>query len=158
MRIRTVNTSDYDYIVSVVDDWWDGRSMQRMLPRLFFDHFQDTTLVVEHNCDIAGFLTGFISPTQTSTAYIHFVGVAPSHRGQGVGRSLYNRFFELVGESCCDVRCVTAPTNKDSIAFHRNLGFEIEPSVDYMEHVPYFPDYDGPGEHRVLFRRALVSG
>ena len=80
-------------------------------------------------------------------AYIHFVGVSPEHRGEGIGRTLYERFFDEVREQGRSVvRCVTSPANEGSVAFHEALGFEVDRVV---------PDYDGPGEDRVLLVRAL---
>ena len=43
-------------------------------------------------------------------------------------------------------RCVSAPVNEGSIAFHRRLGFEIEAEV---------ADYDGAGEARALLGKRL---
>ena len=41
VQIRTATPSDYERIVAVVDDWWGGRNMRPLLPRLFLDHFAD---------------------------------------------------------------------------------------------------------------------
>ena len=69
------------------------------------------------------------------------------HRGEGLGRALYERFFEEVrGQGRSVVRCVTSPGNAESVAFHEALGFEVERVV---------PDYDGPGEDRVLLVKRL---
>ena len=60
-------------------------------------------------------------------AYIHFVGVSPDRRGAGLGRHLYERFFDDVrARGRTPVHCVTSPANEGSVAFHRALGFEVE--------------------------------
>ena len=41
VKIRNLSPSDYDAIIRVVDDWWGGRRMASMLPRLFFEHFTE---------------------------------------------------------------------------------------------------------------------
>ena len=46
-----------------------------------------------------GFVCGFLSQTDPEEAYIHFVGVSPEHRGGGVGRTLYERFFAEVRDA-----------------------------------------------------------
>ncbi len=46
--------------------------------------------------ELAGFHWGFLSQTYPEQAYIHFVGVAPEHRGAGLARELYDRFFAAV--------------------------------------------------------------
>jgi ribosomal protein S18 acetylase RimI-like enzyme len=146
VRIRPAEPNDHAPVVAVVDDWWGGRAMAAMLPRLFFVHFHDTSFVAEDDeGGIAGFLCGFRSQTYADEAYIHFVGVAPAQRGSGLGRELYERFFAAVAPRRV-VRCVTSPANESSLAFHRALGFEVERVVD---------DYDGRGEPRALLRKTL---
>lgn len=127
-----------------------------MLPRLFFEHFCDTSSVLEEDGRVVAFLIGFLSQNQPTEAYIHFVGVHPNRRQRGCGRLLYERFFEqarLAGRSV--VRCVTSPTNTGSIAFHTRMGFQVEPGKAEREGVPYDPDHDGPGEDRVCFLRKI---
>src|SRR5688572_13356341 len=113
--------------------------MAPMLPKLFFLHFEGTSFVAEReDGGLAGFLVGFLSQTKPEEAYVHFLGVAPDERGSGIGRDLYETFFESArahGRSV--VRCVTSPANEASVDFHRALGFDVE----RVAH-----DYDGPGE------------
>lgn len=147
--IRPAQPSDYGRVIGRVNAWWGGRDMAPMLPRLFFVHFEGTSFVVDDDAgQLAGFLIGFLSQTDAAEAYIHFVGVAPNERGQGLGRALYERFFaEASRNGRTVVRCVTSAANEGSVAFHRALGFEIERVVE---------DYDGPGEDRALLVRTLA--
>jgi hypothetical protein len=55
------------------------------------------------------------------------------------------------------VLAVTAPTNLGSIAFHTRMGFSFLPGPDSQGRVPYSPDYDGPSEDRVRFRKPLLD-
>src|SRR6185437_13276844 len=96
IAIRHAEPSDYGRVAAVVDEWWGGRSMAAMLPKLFFVHFRDTSFVAEEDGELAGFLCGFRSQTFDDEAYVHFVGVSPSCRTAGLGRALYERFFEAV--------------------------------------------------------------
>lgn len=148
MNLRTLTPSDYDPIVSVVNDWW-GRPIAGSLPRLFFDHFFASSLVASTpDLPLAGFLVGILSPSAPTQAYIHFVGVAPTARSAGIGRSLYNAFFDLARtDGRAAVSCITAPTNSASIAFHRRMGFTVTG--------PH-PAYDGPGKDMVKFTRLLT--
>ena len=146
VEIRTAAPDDYERIVAVVDHWWGGRSMRPLLPRLFLDHFADTSLVVEDDGRLEAFLVGFLSPSRPDEAYIHFVGVRPGCRRSGLARALYERFFELArAGGRTRVRCVTSPVNEGSVAFHRKLGFDDE----------LVPEYDGPGADRVSFTKRL---
>jgi ribosomal protein S18 acetylase RimI-like enzyme len=148
VTVRHAKPSDYGRVIGRVNVWWGGRDMAPMLPRLFFLHFEGTSYVAEdEEGDLAAFLCGFLSQTDPEEAYIHFVGVSPDRRGQGLGRTLYERFFAEAREHGRSVvRCVTSPTNERSLAFHRALGFEVDRVV---------PDYDGPGEDRAVLVKRL---
>lgn len=155
-RVRNARSSDYSPIVSVLDAWWGGRRMSDMLPRLFFTHFCETCFVAELDSKIIGFLIGFLSQSHSAEAYIHFVGVHPDFRKQGVGSALYGQFFQVAQKfGRVRIKCVTSPVNKSSIAYHLGIGFEAEPSGTQEDGVPYHLDYDGVGEHRVLFVKHL---
>jgi len=76
------------------------------------------------------------------------VGVTPEDRGDGLGRALYERFFEEARTNGRTVvRCVTSPVNEGSLAFHEAMGFEVERVVE---------DYEGPGEDRALLVKQLT--
>jgi len=157
ITIRHAKPSDYGRVIGRVNVWWGGRDMAPILPKLFFLHFEGTSFVAEdEDDDLVGFLCGFLSQTSDDEAYIHFVGVHPDYRKEGVGRMLYERFFETArahGRNI--VRCVTAPVNKTSIAFHLRMGFEAEPQPTALDGIPYAQDYDGPGGDRVLLVKRL---
>ena len=97
MNVRHAEPADYGRVIGRVNAWWGGRDMAPMLPRLFFVHFEGTSYVVDdEDGQLAAFLIGFLSQTRDDEAYIHFVGVSPEHRGAGLGRILYERFFQDV--------------------------------------------------------------
>ncbi|HTR33153.1 MAG TPA: GNAT family N-acetyltransferase [Gaiellaceae bacterium] len=144
--IRHAEPEDFRAVQAVIDEWWGGRQMAAMLPKLFFVHFRDTSFVAERGGRIVGFLCGFRSQTFADEAYVHFVGVDPAERGSGLGRMLYERFFAAVAPRTT-VRAVTSTVNERSVAFHRAIGFEVE-RVD--------EEYDGRGEPRVLLVRRLA--
>ena len=148
MTIRHAEPADHARVAAVIDEWWGGRRMRDMLPRLFFTHFHDTSFVAEdEKGGLTGFICGFLSQTYPEEAYIHFVGVARERRGAGLARELYETFFAAVqAHGRTTVRCVTSPANSGSLAFHHRLGFEVEAEVE---------NYDGAGESRVLLRKAL---
>lgn len=147
ITLRTARASDYDGIIAVADDWW-GRPVHGALPRLFLDHFHNTSLIAgRFSGELAGFLVGFGSPAQRDCAYIQFVGVAPKERRSGLARSLYRAFFEMAAaDGRSVVRAVTAPVNSASIAFHTAMGFTVTGPVD---------GYNGPSSAMILFERRL---
>lgn len=155
--IRLAAPSDYQNVISVVNDWWGGRNVKDMIPRLFFTHFTSTSLIAESEGCVVGFLTGFLSQTFPDQAYIHFIGIHPDYRKQGLAADLHARFYAIAREHGRRfVRCVTSPANKASIAFHLRMGFAIEPGNKVTEGVAYTENYDGPGGgDRVLFLKSL---
>lgn len=156
IELRNIKTSDFDPIISVVNDWWGGREVSGLLQMLFFKHFSSTSFVAEIDGEMVGFLVGFLSQDFENEAYIHFIGVHPEFRKDGVARTLYEKFFEAVKkENRNIVRCLTSPINKTSIAFHTKMGFTIEPQELVVEGIPVAKDYDGRDQDRVLFVKNL---
>ena len=157
MRIRTLRTEDYNYIINRVNDWWGGRNMAPGLPSLFLEHFAGTSLAAEDDQGrIIGFVVGFMSPQHPDEAYIHYTGVEPAHHGRGIGSSLYEAFYEIARQNGRSrVSCITSPVNKASIAYHTRIGFEILPSSEYEEGVPVHRGHNGPGKDMVLFQKRI---
>ena len=146
MKTRHIVETDYAKVIAVLNDWWGGRQMTHLLPRLFFEHFQSTSFIVEDNGELAAFIIGFVSQTNRQEAYIHFVGVNPTYRKQGLAKELYELFFTTVKQLGCHVvRCITTPVNEGSIAFHQSMGFSIILGKDYA----------GEGQDRILFSREI---
>ncbi|MGD1221966.1 N-acetyltransferase family protein [Streptomyces krungchingensis] len=148
---------DHARVLGVLDAWWGGLkgpagALERalLLPRLYFQHFTTTGFLVERDGgEVAAFLVGFLSQTESDAAYVHFVGVDPRLHGQGIGRVLYRAFFTLArSHGRRYVHCVTSPQNTASRAFHTRLGF-TESAVK--------ADYDGPGLDRVAFTLDLSA-
>ena len=96
MLTREFTKTDYDYIVSVLDQWFGGLSHDRAHP-VFFYELGSKALIAEEFGEVVGFLLGFTTeavPPEPVTGYIHFVGIKPESRRQGVGRLLYDTFIK----------------------------------------------------------------
>ena len=155
--MRQLQESDYPVIVSKLDEWWGGRSMTGLLPRLFFQHFNDSSWVIEDHGEVVGFLVGFWSQTYRDTGYIHFAGVHPAYRSQGLGGQLYEQFFQAMRDTGRHiVEAVTSPVNRRSVAFHTHLGFTMVPGDGVVDSIPVHRNYDGRGGDRVIFRKVLA--
>jgi len=98
MKIRSVEGADYYVISLLINEWWNGRQMSDMLPKLFFDHFQNTSFIAEEKGEIIGFLIGFLSQSHMNEAYIHFVGVHPEYRGKKIGKHYIVIFLILLNK------------------------------------------------------------
>ena len=147
-RSGTPSLRDYARVIAVIDEWWGGRAMAAMLPKLFFVHFRDTSFVAEDD-GRARRRSSAASARRRTTTRRTSTSSASTRRiaGSGLGRELYERFFAAVAPRTI-VRAVTAPVNERSVAFHQALGFEVE-RVD--------EDYDGRGEARVLLDQTPLT-
>lgn len=155
-QVRMARAEDYANIADRVDAWSRGRFVGVALPRSFFQHFADTSLLLFEAGELAGVLVGFRSQAQPRVGYVHFLAIAPGSRRQGNGRVLYEAFCRRAQElGCAEVQAIAPPVNSSLIAFHRQLGFEVVDGGGFNCGIAVFRDYAGPGQHRVLFRKAL---
>jgi L-amino acid N-acyltransferase YncA len=159
IELRRPVEADHARLIGQVDEWWGGRKVHALLPRLWLQHFTATSWVAEDaDGRLVGFLVGFVSPDRPDEGYVHMVGVSPNHRRSGLGRTLYERFFDDVrGRGVRSVTAVTWPGNRASVAFHRAMGFTPSEGsgTQNLYGTPAFADYDADGEDRVVFSRAL---
>jgi ribosomal protein S18 acetylase RimI-like enzyme len=127
IKIRNAKSTDYQRIISVMPEWWGGRDLTSLLPDLFLIHFSNTCFMVEKGDELIGFLVGFLSQSHLDEAYIHFVGVHPGFRKVKIGKTLYERFFEICRKNDrFVVRSCTSLVNIDSVNFHTRMGFQVE--------------------------------
>lgn len=162
--LRQATVSDHSVIVECVQRWWadsrspaQARELSLLLPKLFLQFFSSTSLVLEDEAGIRAFLVGFYAADNDDEAYIHFVGVDPTLRGQGAARRLYETFFQRATEAGrTEVRAITSPANTGSIAFHQAMGFILESGDRVVDGLPVHSDYDGPGQDRVCFHKKIA--
>jgi GNAT superfamily N-acetyltransferase len=156
LHIRHLQPDDYELVSPIVDEWWGGRPVRALLPRLFFEHFNNTSFAVGPPKSAQAFLIGFQSQSFRRVGYIHFAGVNPAMRGKGFGRLLYENFFKAAATlGCTEVQCITSPINTGSIAFHQKMGFMLHQGNGEANGIPVVLNYAGEGQHRILFRRPL---
>jgi GNAT superfamily N-acetyltransferase len=159
IAFRRPTEADYATIIRVIDDWWGGRNLSQLLPRLWLQHFTGTSWIAETaDGRLAGFLVGFLSPDHEDTAYCHMIATNPNLRRHGLGRALYERFFidaRAAGRTV--VKAVTWPGNRVSISFHRSIGFEVDesPGSQRLYGTPAQAGYDFDREDRAILVRGI---
>ena len=158
-RLRRPVEADHRRLVGQLDDWWGGRRLHPLFLRMWFQHFTGTSWVAE---DVEGtpigFLVGFISPDHPDRAFIHLVATSPNHRHRGLGRTLYEQFFDdVTRRGVRRVDAVTWPGNRASVSFHQAMGFSLDdgPGTQRLYGTPAYPDYEADGDDRVVFSREL---
>lgn len=159
LKIRKSRPSDHENVISVMPNWWEGRDLTSAVLKIFFVHFGNTTYIAELNDDMVGFLVGFLSQSDESVGYIHFAGVHPNHRKIGVGRFLYQKFYDFcIARNRSIIKSCTSPINKLSIDFHLRMGFVIEPGDGVVDGVPVTMNFLRKNDPKVLFRKELNKG
>ena len=155
---RTAEPEDAVPVRVALDDWWEKRLHHCVQPQLF-EHYGDTTLIVEADGDLVGFLVGWLSQRFPEVAYVHFMGVRQDHRRCGLGLELYRRFAAMGREHGRTVlRAETGAFNRRSVAFHRSIGFTIEPGDEIVDGVAVHHDAIGIGGDYVVFSMDLRTG
>ena len=97
-------------------------------------------------------MIGFRSPSIANEGYIHFAGVHPDYRGIGIGEFLYDRFFGICKENGRNIiKACTSPVNKESIEFHRKIGFNISKGNAEIDGIQVTLDYNKSDDPKVLF-------
>ena len=159
LAFRHPTEADHARIVGLVDEWWGGRRMRALLPRLWFQHFAGTSWIAEApDGRLAGFVVAFISQDDPTTGYVHMIAADPNTRRGGIGRALYERVFDdLRARGVRQVIAITWPGNRQSVSFHRAIGFRVDdgPGTQNLYGTPAYADYDGDGDDRVVFVRDL---
>lgn len=156
MHIRRAQSEDYYAVKQVINEWWGGRDMAGKLPKFLFDHFQETSFIAEEKGRMTGFLVGFLSQTRTDGAYIHFAGVHPENRGEGIAEDLYDAFCDCaLDEGRSIIQAVTSPVNEGSAAFHQAMGFTLVAGDKTENGLPVHTDYEGEKQDRILFEKHL---
>ncbi len=144
MQTRPLEKADYDRIVSVIDAWWEGPTSALAHPIFFYELGRLARVVVDGD-ELVGFLLGFAAP-ETSSGYVHLVGIHPEHRRRGVARLLYTAFEDDCRDAgCIRLKAITTLGNDGSVRFHEALGWSVAQVADYA----------GPGRTRVLFEKGL---
>lgn len=159
-EISELKESDFSYISENLDSWWGGRNMSPMLPKLWFKDFSNTSFVIRgENLKPIAFLVGYISQTDKTKAYVHFIGVDPEHRSEGLGKSLYEAFeTKVLDLGANHIGAVTSPANTTSLRFHEAIGFmaqDTSGSLVLPTEASGHKDFDGIGEDRVLLSKKL---
>lgn len=161
LTFRRPVEADHAQLIAVVDDWWGGRKLSHLLPRLWLQFFTGTSWIAEMpDGALAGFLVGFVSPDDPSVGYVHMIATSPNRRKLGLGRELYQRFFDdVAARGVREVRAITWAGNRVSIAFHTSIGFRVDdgPGTQRLYGTTAYPDYEGDGRDMVVFRKRLEA-
>jgi GNAT superfamily N-acetyltransferase len=154
MNITLCTKSDWDQILSEFTNFWgDERTKNLHNPILLYE-FGNSAFVAKEGDKVVGYIFGFISQTEP-IGYVKFIGVRRSQQKKGIGRRLYEHFAEFArSKGCQELKAITSPTNRVSVAFHKSIGMQM-PGEPNDEGVPVVKNYSGPGIDRVVFKKKI---
>lgn len=84
---------------------------------MWCEFFDETTVVVEQDEDIVGFVSGFIQPAKSDTLFIWQVAVDEAARGNGLGTKMILHLLER--KACKNVRYIEATFSPSNIPSQR---------------------------------------
>lgn len=143
-HIEPAQVTDIQQVLADHPRYWGERDLRDLHLLALVQEFGETCLVARSDDGVLGYLIGFVTPD--GTGYVHLIATRDDARGSGLGRDLYGVFAEAARrQGAVRLKAITSPGNKGSAAFHRSLGFDIR----------VVEDYNGPGEDRVVFSRAI---
>jgi GNAT superfamily N-acetyltransferase len=142
--ITPAGITDVQQVLADHARYWGGRDLRALHLLPLVHEFGETCLVARSDDGVLGYLIGFVTPD--GTGYVHLVATRDDARGTGLGRALYEAFTEAARrQGAVRLKAITSVGNEGSIAFHRRLGFDVRVEAEY----------NGPGQPRVVFTRAL---
>jgi ribosomal protein S18 acetylase RimI-like enzyme len=159
-QIRNVKEEDFLIISEISTNCEPMATERNSIYHLFTKFFSNTSLIIEKEDDILGFLLGFQSQKNLKDAYIHLLCIMPQFRNQGLAKALVKRFLGIMSQKGCNhVYLITSPKNKRAINFYRQMGFEVNKKEKKMiiDGISTFEDYNGLGEHKVIFSKSLSN-
>ena len=74
---------------------------RKAIYHIFTKYFKNTSLVLEADGNIKGFLIGFISQENNENAYIHLLCIDKDLRGQNMASNLLEEFISIVSSLGC---------------------------------------------------------
>lgn len=158
-QIQSIKEDDFLAIAETALKCPPMATERNSIYHIFAKFFNNTSLIVKTKDDtIVGFILGFISQINPQDAYIHLLCVIPSYRKNGLARALLREFLDIVTrKGCSRVYLITGPKNNVAIAFYKSMGFKPAVKGDKIEinGIDAVKDYNGPGDHKVVFCKSL---
>jgi len=144
MTIRKFRPQEAQTIVDLTVDTFHDVSIARQLDNLMGGHCGSTTwkdrkgdevrsdilanpdgvLVAEEDGEVIGYITCLVDPV-SRIGWVHHMGVAKAHQGEGIGRQLMGAGIEYLrreGMECC--RIETTENNDVGRQFYPSVGFQ----------------------------------
>ncbi len=147
-QIRSATTNDAPKIWRLVHDSGVLDPNSAYLYLLLCRDFADTCLVAYQDDSLAGFVTGYRLPTDTSVLFVWQVGVAQNAQRQGIASTLLNELLQRCDPATLSaIEATVAPSNSASRSLFESLARKFNvPLIDVPSEGFTKSDFP-PGDH-----------
>jgi ribosomal protein S18 acetylase RimI-like enzyme len=141
IEIRLLAQGDAAVLDRVAPDVFDN-PIDRGLTAEFLADPRHHLAVALENGTVVGFASGvhYIHPDKPAELWVNELGVASTHRGQGIGKAVLAALLE-VGRAlgCVEAWVLTDQENSAAMAVYRALGGVEAPTLSTMLNFPLTP-------------------
>jgi L-2,4-diaminobutyric acid acetyltransferase len=134
----------------------DGNSVYCNL--LQCTHFADTSVAADAQGKLAGFISGYLVPSQPNTLFVWQVAIDPAFRGQGLATRMLNEI--LARPACAQIQyletTITA-SNRASWSLFEGLARKLHAELDSMPHFDKSIHFNGKHESESLVRIGPIA-
>jgi len=143
IEIRILGPNDGPVLRRLADEVFDHPVNPAWSTEFLKDSRHHLVVALDENL-VVGFASGvhYVHPDKAAQLFINEVGVAPSHQGGGIGKSLVSALLEVGrGLGCYEAWVLTEPDNTPARRLYESLG-GLEEDQHFVEYV--FPLKPGP--------------
>ncbi|MFZ0492072.1 MAG: GNAT family N-acetyltransferase [Acidimicrobiia bacterium] len=123
--VRLLGVRDADILTRVAPDIFDDPIFEHSTEAFLADPRHRLVVAIEGHL-VVGFVSAivYVHPDKsTPEMWINEVGVAPSHRRQGIGTQLVRRMLDVArASSCSEVWLLTERSNVAAMSLYESLG------------------------------------
>ena len=126
MEIRNFQEDDVKAVIALFKGFENEVFVERSsIYWMFWKFFRNTCFIAVDDNKVIGVLLGLIDQTTGEYGFVHELGVAETHRGQGIATKLIDKFGKVVKEAGGHKVCLnTVKENENAIRFYENRGFD----------------------------------
>jgi GNAT superfamily N-acetyltransferase len=149
IEIKLLASGDSALLESVAAGVFD-RGISASLAKEFLRDPRHHLTVAIDDAAIVGFASGvhYVHPDKAPQMFINEVGIAPTHRGRGIGRAVLNALIRRARDlNCSEAWVLTCRENPSAMRMYASLGGREEANTPVMFTFPLgtdgFKDLDG---------------
>ncbi len=144
VEIRLLGAGDANMLAHVAEDVFDGPVDSRWTAEFLADARHHLAVALDAGC-VVGMASAvhYVHPDKAPDLWVNEVGVASTHRGQGIGRRLMDALLKHGRElGCSEAWVLTEETNAVARRLYSSTGGVDSPAVMYTFDLDSYDDLD----------------